>query len=59
LQEGWQKGRQDGEIEVKIKTIDSLLAAGVEWELITKATGITPQQFQALKEQLQLLSSPD
>ena len=59
LQEGWQKGRQEGEIEGKIKTIDSLLAAGVEWELITKATGITPQQFQALKEQLQLLSSPD
>jgi hypothetical protein len=29
----------------------------VEWTLITKATGITPQQFQALKEQLRQLSS--
>ena len=52
-QEGRQEGRQEGEI----KTIDSLLSAGVEWTLITKATGITPQQFQALKEQLQQLSS--
>ena len=53
LQEGLQAGRQEG----AINTIDSLLSAGVEWTLITKATGITPQQFQALKEQLRQLSS--
>ena len=52
-QEGWQKGRQEGEIE----TIERLLAVGVEWTLITRATGITPSQFQALKAQLQLRSS--
>jgi hypothetical protein len=28
----------------------------VEWTLITKATGITQQQFQILKEQLRQLS---
>jgi hypothetical protein len=29
----------------------------VDWALITKATGITPQQFQAIKEQLRQLPS--
>jgi predicted transposase YdaD len=51
------KGEIRGEIKGEIKTIDSLLSAGVEWALITKATGITPQRFQALKEQLRQLSS--
>jgi predicted transposase/invertase (TIGR01784 family) len=51
-----QEGRQEGEIKGEIKTIDSLLSAGVEWTLITKATGITQQQFQILKEQLRQLS---
>jgi len=57
-QEGWQKGRQEGRREGEIKTIERLLAVGVEWILITKATGITPSQFQALKAQLHELSSP-
>ena len=48
-----QAGLQEG----AVNTIDSLLAAGVEWTLITKATGLTPQQFQARKEQLRQLSS--
>ena len=47
-QEGRQEGRQEGEIE----TIESLLAVGAEWTLITQATGITPGQFQVLKQQL-------
>ena len=49
-----QEGRQEGEV----KTIERLLAVGVEWTLITRATGITPSQFQVLKAQLQQLSSP-
>ena len=52
-----QEGRQEGEIRGKVETIESLLAVGAEWTLITKATGITPRQFQALKEQLWPLSS--
>lgn len=56
-QEGRQEGRQEGEIRGKVETIESLLAVGAEWTLITKATGITPRQFQALKEQLRQLSS--
>jgi hypothetical protein len=49
-----QEGRQEGEV----KTIERLLAVGVEWTLITRATGITPSQFQTLKAQLQQLSLP-
>ncbi|MFZ4850974.1 MAG: hypothetical protein ACOYL7_17770, partial [Caldilinea sp.] len=56
-QAGLQEGRQAGRQEGAVNTIDSLLSAGVEWTLITKATGLTPQQFQALKEQLRQLSS--
>ena len=56
-QEGRQEGRQEGEIRGKVETIESLLAVGAEWTLISKATGITPRQFQALKEQLRQLSS--
>lgn len=47
-----QEGRQEGEIKGKIETIESLLAVGAEWALITAATGITPRQFRVLKEQL-------
>jgi predicted transposase/invertase (TIGR01784 family) len=57
LQAGRQEGLQAGRQEGAVSTIDSLLSAGVEWTLITKATGITPQQLQALKEQLRQLSS--
>ena len=42
----------------EVKTIERLLAVGVEWTLITRATGITPSQFQTLKAQLQQLSLP-
>jgi hypothetical protein len=37
-------------------TIDNLLAVGADWTLITKATGITPGQFQTLKQQLRQLT---
>ncbi|HRJ43384.1 MAG TPA: hypothetical protein PL105_15975, partial [Caldilineaceae bacterium] len=60
LQEGRQEGRQEGqrlgEIKGKIETIESLLAVGADWGLITKATGITPNQFQSLKQQLHQLT---
>ena len=53
LQTGLQKGLQKGEIKGKVETIESLLAVGADWSLITKATGITPDGFQQLKEELQ------
>jgi hypothetical protein len=48
--------KQEGEIKGKIETIDNLLAVGADWTLITKATGITPGQFQTLKQQLRQLT---
>jgi predicted transposase/invertase (TIGR01784 family) len=60
LQEGEIKGKQEGllegEIKSKIEMIDSLLNVGVDWALITKATGIDPIQFQSLREQLAQLT---
>jgi predicted transposase/invertase (TIGR01784 family) len=53
--EGLQEGLQKGEIKGKIETIESLLAVGAEWSLSTTATGITPEQFAWLKEELQRL----
>ncbi len=56
-QEGKQEGLLEGEIKGKIEMIESLLNVGVDWGLITKATGIDPIQFQALKEQLAHLAA--
>ncbi len=47
--------RQEGKIEGKIETIESLLSVGADWSLITRATGITPEEFQRLKEELSQL----
>ena len=61
LQEGEIKGKQEGllegEIKGKIEMIESLLSVGGDWGLITRATGIDPIRFQALKEQLAQLAA--
>ena len=36
--------------------IESLLTVGVGWSLITQATGITPDRFHLLKQQLRQLT---
>ena len=56
--EGKQEGKQEGKLEGTIETIESLLAVGAEWALITTATGITPPQFRLLKEQLRKAAMP-
>lgn len=57
-QEGRQEGLQKGEIKGKVETIESLLKVGADWSLITRATGITPEEFQRLKKQLKELVDP-
>ncbi|MBP7964208.1 MAG: Rpn family recombination-promoting nuclease/putative transposase [Caldilineaceae bacterium] len=54
---GKQEGLQEGEIKGKIEMIESLLSVGGDWGLITRATGIDPIRFQALKEQLAQLAA--
>ena len=53
-----QEGKIEGEIIGKVETIESLLAVGAEWSLITRATGITPDEFAALKAQLNRFADP-
>uniref|UniRef100_A0A7C1JX66 Rpn family recombination-promoting nuclease/putative transposase n=1 Tax=Caldilinea aerophila TaxID=133453 RepID=A0A7C1JX66_9CHLR len=57
LQEGLQKGLQKGEIKGKVETIESLLAVGTQWSLITRATGITPEEFERLKAEVRGLKA--
>jgi hypothetical protein len=52
LLEGEIKGQIKGEIKGKIETIEDLLNVGVDWSLITTATGMDPARFEALKKQL-------
>ncbi len=59
LQEGEAAERQrdqEGEIKGKIETIEDLLNVGVDWSLITTATGMDPIRFEALKKQLAQLA---
>jgi predicted transposase/invertase (TIGR01784 family) len=58
-QEGKIEGKIEGKLEGKIETIESLLGVGADWSLITRATGITPEEFQRLKQELSQFVAPD
>ena len=55
-QELLEKGRAEGEAKGRMKTqvenVQGLLQAGVAWDVITTATGLTEAGFQDLKAQL-------
>ena len=53
IQEGERKGREEGLLEGKVGTIESLLQAGVQWSVIEEATGISRDALGALKQRLQ------
>ena len=53
-----QEGKIEGEIKGKVEMIESLLAVGADWSLITRATGITPDEFAALKAQINRFADP-
>ena len=53
-----QEGKIEGEIKGKVETIESLLAIGADWSLITRATGITPDEFETLKAQINRFADP-
>ena len=56
LAEGKAKGRAEGLMEgeqrAKVEIVEGLLRAGVTWDVIEAATGMTEADFQALKAQL-------
>ena len=48
-----QEGRREGRREGRLGTIESFLRAGVEWSVITEATGIDQEAFRALRRGLE------
>ena len=57
--EGRQKGRQEGRQEGRLGTIENFLRAGVEWSVITEATGIDQEAFRTLRRGLEESESDD
>jgi len=55
--EGEKKGKREGELKGKLETVESFLKAGVGWDIISHATGITQEKLQELKLKLQEMSS--
>ena len=52
VNEGWQKGRQEGELRGQLQTIQGFLERAVPWSTIEAATGIDEAAFRRLKQQL-------
>ena len=52
LAEGRAEGEAKGEQRTKVQIVEGLLQAGVKWEVIEAATGLTEAGFEALKAQL-------
>ena len=50
--EGEATGRTKGRMETQVENVQGLLQAGVAWEVITTATGLTEADFEELKAQL-------
>ena len=50
--EGLAEGRTEGRMEAQVETVQGLLQAGVAWEVITTATGLTEADVEELKAQL-------
>jgi hypothetical protein len=47
------QGRSEGKLAKEIEMIERFLKAGVAWEMVVKATGITQEKLQELKATLQ------
>ena len=50
--EGRVEGRAEGRVETQVEIVEGFLRAGVTWEVIEAATGLTEASFRALKAQL-------
>jgi predicted transposase YdaD len=49
----WLEGKKEGKEEGKLETIENFLKIGVNWDTITKATGITYEKLVELKSEIQ------
>ena len=50
--EGRSEVRTEGRMQRDLEVVQGLLQAGVAWEVITTATGLTEADFEELKAQL-------
>ena len=50
--EGRQEGREEGRMQRDLEVIQGSLQAGVAWDVITTATGLTEASFEELKARL-------
>ena len=50
--EGRAEGEASGRMKTQVENVQGLLQAGVAWEVITTATGLTEADFEELKTQL-------
>jgi len=55
MEQGMEQGRVQGESQGTLKTIRAFLENGVDWDLITRATGMTREEFERLSKE----NSPD
>ena len=47
---GIEQGIEQGEIQGTLKTIRAFLENGADWDLITRATGMTREEFERLSK---------
>ena len=52
LEKGRTEGRAEGRMQTQVENVRGFLQAGVAWEVITAATGLTEADFEQLKAQL-------
>ena len=50
--EGLAEGRTEGRMKNQVENVQGFLQAGVAWEVITTATGLTEADFEELKAQM-------
>ena len=52
MEKGRAEGRTEGRMKTQVENVQGFLQAGVAWEVITTATGLTEADFEELKAQL-------
>jgi len=57
LMEGKFEGKLEGKLEGEINIINNFINKGIEWAVISDATGINPQKYENMKLEYQQLVS--
>ena len=57
--EGYAEGKARGRMKSQVKIVQGCLQAGITWDVITAATGLTESSFEELKARLANAESQD